>query len=149
MLSFSCNLNVSCCRRRAPVDTTTSPEPEPEAAPEETDDFEVISVSSVGTPDSSLVEARLPSPSELADPATRLYVVWRFRDQGISWPGIHYGPARAAYDGLTRLNGRSFGGLKWKRVYSRRRAEQLFAEEAAKYGVATAPINFYAWARAP
>ena len=139
-------LDFSCCNQRPKSKKTAAVHTKPEIATAD-ESLEVISISSVETPDSSQVETREPSPVELADPETRLYVVWKFKERAISWPGIHFGPSRAAIDGLNRLNGGSFDGLEWQQVSTRQHAEELFASHAAQFQVISSPINYYAWSR--
>ena len=120
MFSLSVRIEI-CCHRRRPVAASTpiSPEPEPEV------EWDIVEVSSEG---SSVAEEeferRGPTPEELLDTTVRYYAVWKFSSSGASYPGVHLGKERSAYEGLLKLNNGNFGGLKWRRLpcFARARA---------------------------
>ena len=141
MFSFSLRIEI-CCHRRRPVAASTpiSPEPEPEV------EWDIVEVSSEG---SSVAEEeferRGPTPEELLDTTVRYYAVWKFSSSGASYPGVHFGKERSAYEGLLKLNNGNFGGLKWRRVLCFARARATFSAEATRHGITSSAINFYAW----
>ena len=117
-----------------------SPDPEPEV------EWDIVEVSSEGScVAEEEFERRGPTPEELPDTTVRYYAVWKFSSSGASYPGVHFGKERSAYEGLLKLNNGNFGCLKWRRVPCFARARATFSAEATRHGITSSVINLYAW----
>ena len=145
-------LSISCCHRRA----------RQEARAENTaaEDWDVISLpsdeQSEGDPEpdeeEEEVETRQPTAAEEGHTDFRWYTVWGVAAGRPAWVGVHCGPRRSAYDGLLRLNGGSFGGLRFKRLASHQAAKRLYITKTERNATAilagSVPepfINYNTW----
>ena len=72
--------------------------------------------------------------------------MWKFSSGKPNWKGIHWGFERAAYDGIIRLNGGSFGGLRWKRADSYLGEVSFYSSKSSGFGEAEEDVvNYYLW----
>ena len=136
------NIAFSCCHRRAVEgnrvqEVEPAPEPAPAKEPSPAED-------SATEAEAEEVEFRRPVESELQ--GARFYCVWKLSSGSPEWKGIHWGPGRTAYEGILRLNGGHFGGLRWKRADSYLEATPLYESKRAESGEAAGgQITYYLW----
>ena len=157
VLHMNVNISFSCCHRRSSeVLRVQEPEPAPEPAPAEAEPAPAEAVRPTDTSSSEAeaeeVEFRGPNEDEIGQDfrigsqSGRFYCVWKFSSGSPDWKGIHWGFERAAYDGIRRLNGGHFGGLRWKRADSYLGAVALYNSKRTEFEEAEGdPINYYLW----